>query len=210
MLTDLEEIRRLDGDLIQLNPKEEAGLRYYVAAREAPIGASKSAEMFELYLRGRDTDQIRAANSAFSLGAVVYARILYRWDLGRQEVQQRLRQATIDRVVHARLEAANFSLDLLSAAQKLWAGGLQQFLQTGDPADFPVEIKPKNLRDFKAVTEIAKGFLHPVKRGAPVSDDDEDDVPATQEPGEVVVAEMEQRNPSDVLRLLAAASQQDS
>lgn len=70
---DLE--RCIREDEIQLSPKEAHSLREWQRSNLPALAPDLQAKLFELYLRGYDTDAIRRDHRTLTLGQIVHARI---------------------------------------------------------------------------------------------------------------------------------------
>lgn len=145
-----------------LTPKEAHALRYFKTARQSEIAPSKAAEMYDLYLAGKNCDDIRRLNPGFSLGQIVHARIRDDWDLQREEHQQKLMSTAAPQVIQAQVETSLFLTDLLTAAVKLHWEAIERFLQTGDKTHLkgtPLEngASMKQIREILDTLQSATG-----------------------------------------------------
>ncbi len=135
---DLERVIREDE--IQLSPKEHHALKEWQRSRLPALAPDLQAKLFELYLRGYDTDAIRRDNKTLTLGQVVHARVVGRWDHGAREVWAILRVRVIEKTALTALDSAHVTMDLL-AANNQWIGeGARKFLQTRNLADLPIRV----------------------------------------------------------------------
>lgn len=135
---DLEKVIREDE--IQLSPKEYHALKEWQRSTLPALAPDLQAKLFELYLRGYDTDAIRRDHRTLTLGQIVHARIAGRWDHGSREVWAILRARVIEKTALTALDSAHVTMDLL-AANNQWIGdGARKFLQTRNLADLPIRV----------------------------------------------------------------------
>lgn len=145
-----------------LTPREAHALRYFKSAKQAEIAPSKAAEMYELFINGKDCEEIRKLNSGFSLGQIVHARVRDDWDLKRDGHQQRLVETVVPQVMQTQMEASLFVKDLLAAAIKLHWEKIQRYLQDGNEIHLkgtPLEggATLKQIRDIIDTLQAATG-----------------------------------------------------
>lgn len=135
---DLEKVIREDE--IQLTPKERHALATWQRSTLPSLAPDLQAKLFQLYLRGYDTDAIRKENPTLTLGQVVHARIVGRWDAGAREVWTILRSRVIEKTALTALDSAHTVMDLL-AANNVWIGeGARKYLQTRNLSDLPIRV----------------------------------------------------------------------
>lgn len=136
----------------KLPENEQAALRYWKQARQTEISVDTSNEMYELYINGKNVDEIRRLNKGFSLGQIVHAKVRDAWDARKEEHRQSLQTEVAPRVMDAQLEAADFLGDMLAASVRLYSEPIKRFLQDGNKAHLkgtPLEngLTLKQLRD---------------------------------------------------------------
>lgn len=136
----------------KLPENEQAALRYWKQARQAEVSRETSDEMYELYINGKNVDEIRRLNKGFSLGQIVHCKVRDSWDLRKEEHRQALQTEVAPRVMDAQLEAADFLGDMLAASVRLYSEPIKRFLQDGNKAHLkgtPLEngLSLKQLRD---------------------------------------------------------------
>lgn len=160
-----EEIVRDPKNQIELTEREQDVLTRWLRSKQPPIAVETSEKMFEMYLRGHDCEAIRKAHTGFSLGSILHARVMNRWDLGVEEYRQRLRSGVIDKAVTARLEAIHVTSDLISANVKYLNEGLITYFKSGNPADLPIRVE--SVRELKGLVETLQTLTAPpAKPGA--------------------------------------------
>lgn len=149
------------------DPKEQAAYKYFVAGlarRESfEIPSIKADELYVLYKNGKTCDEIRKlSGSAFSLGQVVAAKIIWGWDVKLDEYRQELLTLVPDHVKQVKLESADVISDLIAACNLKIRGQLQKYLQSGKDEDLkgtPLEkgISIKTYNDLLEMLGTATG-----------------------------------------------------
>ena len=125
---------------IRIDDKERAALAYWLASKVPELAPAKRMELMALYLRGYSTDQIRKEHPVFSLGQIVHAKIVDRWDIAVEQYAQRLRDSMIDQVALTTMETARTLVDVLAAANHFLGVKARKYLETNNPADLPFPI----------------------------------------------------------------------
>lgn len=97
------------------------------------MAASKAAEFFQVFLNGKNCEEIHRLNpNGFSLGAIVRARLEGDWDELRREHQELLMVRVRERVQQVTLETVERVANEMSASNKLVNDKIMRYLQTGD------------------------------------------------------------------------------
>jgi hypothetical protein len=123
-----------------LSKGEEYAFEYFQKSQQPPLAPSLNAKLFQLFLNGKNCEEIRRLNKDLTLGQIVWARIEGDWDQRRSDHLNSLLTETSLRVQQATLETADFVCDLLAVANREHGDRLRRYLQTGDQ---------KELGDFK-------------------------------------------------------------
>lgn len=116
----------------------------------SPIPALK---LYELFLNGNTCQQIAKARPEFSLGAIVDARLRYKWDERKEEYINSLYKNTNDRAVQIQMEAVQFVADMLAVTHKVNGEKYKKFLMTGNPADLG-DLEVGSIKQYKEVIEL--------------------------------------------------------
>ncbi len=137
----------------KLPANEQAYLRYWKQARQAELSKETSDELYELYLNGKNVDEIRRLNKGFSAGQIVHCKVRDAWDARKEEHRLALQTEVAPRVMDAQLEAADFLGDMLAASIRLYHEPIKKFLQDGNKIHLkgtPLEngFTLKQLRDI--------------------------------------------------------------
>lgn len=195
----LDEIVADPSNKIHLDDKERSALAYWQASKQPDLAPAKRVELMALYLRGYSTDQIRKEHPVFTLGQIVHAKIVDRWDLAIEQYALRLRDSMIDQVTLTTMETARTLVDVLAAANHFLGVKARKYLETNNPADLPFPID--KVRDYQALIASyqmviggpPKKVEHSVTGGAA----------PTQVQAQVVVEGEEEDEDSKVLALMA-------
>ncbi len=123
-----------------LTEREAYAYGVWCKSEQPQLAPSTNAKLFNLFLQGKSTEDIRRLNQTFSLGQIVAARIEGDWDELRRDHLEQLLKSTSLKVQQATLESAEFVCDLLAVANKEHGDKLRRYLQSGDP---------KELGDFR-------------------------------------------------------------
>jgi hypothetical protein len=115
-----------------LNERERAALAFWRGSDQAALAPSLNAKLFQLFLQGKGTEEIRRLNPQLSLGQIVAARVEGEWDARRKEHLDDLLNETSTRVKQVTMETADFVCDLLAVANREHGDKLRRYLQTGD------------------------------------------------------------------------------
>lgn len=148
-MADLQAIIDDPANKIKLDDKEAYALRHWQNSNQHEIGAAKRAEFLSLYLRGYSTDQIRKEHPTFTLGQIVHAKVIDRWDLAVLQYAERLRDSMINQVVLTTMETARTLVDTLSAVNKSIGKKARKYLETGNEADLPFPVD--KVREYQAL-----------------------------------------------------------
>ena len=143
------------------NAKEQAAYKYFLAglARKESfeIPSIKADELYVLFSNGKTCDEIRKlSGSAFSLGQVVAARIVWGWDEKLDQHRRELIALVPDHVSQTRLESADVISDLIAACNLKIRGQIQKYLQSGNDKDLigtPLE-KGVGLKTYETLLEL--------------------------------------------------------
>ena len=143
----------LDPNLI-LNDRELSAYHYWQSTQDPPIAPSTQAKMFELFLQGKELEEIRRLNPGFSLGAIAAARLQGGWDQQRDQHLQDLLGKVRGRVQQSFLETVDLFCDLLAAKNKVHRDKVLKFIQSGDER----ELADLNLGGMKGYKDIIEGL----------------------------------------------------
>lgn len=124
--------KRIETAVLRLSDRELAALRYWQASTDPELSPVTQAELFQLYLTGRDTEEIRKLYPTFSLGHIVHAKVFGDWDAKRDEYREQLLSRTAERMQQAQLESCNTLADWLFASNTLIQSKLQRYNATRD------------------------------------------------------------------------------
>lgn len=137
-----------------LNHREEAALRAHQQSREPGLAPTKSAELFELYLKGASLEQISRLNyPSLRLGQIVSAWRDGDWYGRRESYRQGLYEGIQERVKQTQAEGINFLADFMSVAHKDAGQRFQRYLQTGDITELG-DFRPMSLGAYKVAFEL--------------------------------------------------------
>lgn len=135
-----------------LTKREAHAYTIWCGTEDAPLSPALNAKLFNLFLQGKSTEEIRRLNQTLKLGAIVAARIEGRWDERREEHLDQLLSSTMQRVQQATLETADFVCDLLAVANREHGDKLRKYLQSGDESELG-EFRINNLTSLKTTIE---------------------------------------------------------
>lgn len=146
---------------LQASPKEQRAFAGWQADPVAkPVAPETAGRMLALFLKGYSCQQIRDQEPfrAFSLGAIVHARLANDWDGARAEVAANIRQSMIDQAVEVGEETSRTVLDLLSCVNKKLGKEARDYLM-GLTHELPIEVK--SVTQLKTLAELFAMTLDP-------------------------------------------------
>lgn len=120
--------------LAQLNERERYAFEQHVRKREPPLSPTLAVKLFELFLAGKNCEEIRRLNPSLGLGQIVHARIEHEWDRQRSEYTAALYGRAKERLSQVTAETALTVANMLAAKNKLIQDRLLLYLQSGDEA----------------------------------------------------------------------------
>lgn len=115
-------------------PHEKDALFEYIRSggRQAP--ASVNQPFFELFHNGCLADEIHKLNPSYSVQAIQWMRIAFKWDDTLQHTIMKNNALAIGKINKAQVDAAMLMSDLIAVATKKNQDKLRKYLQTGDEA----------------------------------------------------------------------------
>jgi hypothetical protein len=134
----------------------------------APIATSTAIDFFSLYLEGYTIKQIHERHSAWPLGALVDARVRYKWDDKKKAYLEELETQVMDRMSKIKLESLNFLADMAAVAHNEFREEMIKYLQNPDNTE-PPRNRIKSIREYKELMNIivALGALGAEGSGMP-------------------------------------------
>lgn len=152
----LEDVRN-DAYIAEMNevlsPEEKLELTTYLEKGGNPLSPETAAKFFELFLHGTNCYEIWKINKAFPYGAILDARVKYRWDNQKEEYAIRLQTDIKNKVAQAQLETADLMSDMLLAAKKRNSAKIKRYLQTGDEKELDDSLKIESLKTLRDIVE---------------------------------------------------------
>jgi hypothetical protein len=142
-------------DGVNLDEREAFAYRVWLGKNEAPISPSTQGQMFQLYLQGKNCEEIRRLNPGFQLGAIVAARVAGKWDVERTRYLETLFAGIRQRVQQSAMETTDAICDLLAAKNKFMRDRVLRFIQTGDES----LVESLKLGDIKAYKELVEALM---------------------------------------------------
>ncbi len=136
-----------------LSEGEIYAYEYWKKSSQGAVAASLNAQLFGLFLNGKNTEEIRRLNPLLTLGQIVSARIEGDWDKRRDEHLDRLLADTSGRIQQATMETSELICDMLAVANKEHGDKLRKYLQTGNEADLG-DFKVDSLGNLKQAIEV--------------------------------------------------------
>jgi hypothetical protein len=186
----------------RLSAREAYAYTIWKGTDKPLIGSTLNAQLFQLYINGKSTEEIRRLNPQLGLGEVVAAKVEGRWDDHKDDYLQKLNEGTAGRILQSTLETADFLCDALAVIRKKFGDRFQRYLQTGDEKELG-DIKLENFTQLKGVVESMQKLVgHDQKPGLVLPAQAAPPAQLTPAPERVVDAKEAGR----VLRLLAASS----
>lgn len=150
MLDEETKDKLLESDLFTV--RERMAYRRFLATEEDPIALTTQTKFFELFLMGKNCEEIRKLNAGFSLGQIIAARVESEWDRKRDEAVEALFQGAKDRVQKTMLETAMVFCDILTAKNKQYADKIMRYIQTGDEAQL-ADLQLGGIKGYKDLIE---------------------------------------------------------
>jgi hypothetical protein len=142
-------------DGVSLADREAFAYRVWLGKNESPISPSTQAQMFQLYLQGKGCEEIRRLNPGFTLGSIVAARVLGKWDAARARHMESLFVNIRQRVQQAAMETTDALCDYLAAKNKFMRDRVLRYIQTGDES----LIEGLKLGDIKGYKELVEALM---------------------------------------------------
>lgn len=133
---------------------EDKALQEWKKTKSAPIPLALSLKMYELYLNNYSLEDIwRVNGEKFPLGAIVDAKIRYKWD-ERKDIQLANLFNNIEKkVIRVKNESISMLADLLAAAHKIWGDRVAKFLQDGDISVLE-GLDPSSFKNYKEILSM--------------------------------------------------------
>jgi hypothetical protein len=150
-LTKKEQARQ--SAIAKLTDKQVLAYNFFLESAQPALAPSLNAQLFELFLTGKDCDEIRRLNPAITLGQIVAARLQGDWDLRRDEYTDSLLDRTTERVRQSTLESALLVCDMLSVVNKEHGDAMRRYLQSGDTKELP-SFRINTMQGFKYAVEV--------------------------------------------------------
>lgn len=146
----------------ELQPRELAALRHFCASDQAPLAVETQEGLLRLYLRGKTTESIRTIFPRYTLGQIVQARVVGRWDEAVEEMWRQVRARAVGAELDVVAQTKEFTADLLMATVQFLHPRIQRFIATGDVSELEgVRVEKvgdlKRILDIYAVTHQAPG-----------------------------------------------------
>lgn len=123
-----------------LDKREAGALEYFLDKRDPPLAATTAARMYTLFLEGKSPEDIRKLNPGFSLGSIVHARVVGRWDENRLSYISDLMKQVNARQLQVQLETSEVVFELMQATNKNVGDGINKYLMSRDPKDLPFKV----------------------------------------------------------------------
>jgi hypothetical protein len=123
-----------------LSKTEKTAYEDWVQSADEPLEVGICAKAFELFLNGTPLYKIASINK-LDLGALVHARIFYKWDERKNDFVNDLFSNVKQRVMQSQVEAIDFNADILTAAHKLHGGRIKNYLQSDNTEDLGETVK---------------------------------------------------------------------
>lgn len=142
----------VDLALATLSSRELHAYKIWAGSNKPSLAPSLNAKLFQLYLNGKDCEEIRRLNPQLSLGEIAAAKIQGEWGRRREEHLSQLLEETSKRVQQTSMETTDFLCDILTAANREHGDKLRRFIQTGDSKDLG-DFKIQSLASLKTVIE---------------------------------------------------------
>lgn len=117
------------------------------------LAPALNASLYQLWLMGKDTEEIRRLNPTLSLGSIVAARVDGQWDERKEEYLAALLDKAAARVQQTTLEQVDLMCDVLALARKEQGDKIKRYIQTGADADKP-DVRIDGIRTLKTAIEI--------------------------------------------------------
>ena len=115
------------------------------------IPLASALKLYELFLNGYSVNEIYRINGGkIELGAIVDARIRFKWDERKEKQLEGLYSNIDQKIIKAKNEALVYLTDSLAAAHKLMGDKVKLFLQEGDIS----LIQGMDLDKFKTYKEL--------------------------------------------------------
>jgi hypothetical protein len=136
-----------------LSKRELHAYSVWCGTEKPALASSLNMKLFQLFLQGKGTEEIRRLNPQLQLGEIVAARIEGRWDERREEHLDQLLSNASMRVQQATMETADFVCDLLAVASREHGDRLRRYLQSGDETELG-DFRVTSLGSLKTAIEM--------------------------------------------------------
>lgn len=158
-------------DLGFLTRREIAALEQHRSRKRPGLGPDLCALAFGLFLEGKSLWEVLAVKPGLELGAVVAARVEYKWDQLRAVANEQAHVELLQRSVYARVKLGTATADVACAIAE-WLQHLVQAYrkkrEANEPAEPPLGID--NLAKIGGLVDMLERLsgLKGVEPGAPV------------------------------------------
>lgn len=136
-----------------LNDEEKGVLRVHLEQGGLPLSVETSGKFFELFLTGTNCYDIWKLNRSFPFGAILDARIKYKWDKEKDDYAIRLQSQIKNKIVQAQLETADLMSDMLLATKKRSGEKLKRYLQSGNEEDLDGSLTIESIAGMQRILE---------------------------------------------------------
>lgn len=136
-----------------LTEKELEAYNYFVNLNESVPVPEEQAKLFVLFLSGKSCQEIQESNQQFSLGQVIYCRLLGEWDNRYNAYLTELLNNTMKRLQTVTLETIGFLCDLISVANAEHGEKIRNYIKTKNPEDLG-GLQITTLNGYKNAIEL--------------------------------------------------------
>lgn len=166
-----------------LDDRERHALGYLERSRAAgggyaPLSSDFSQRLFQLFLRGLTTEDIRILNPGCQLSQIVECRVVGEWDRRRATYDLQLVTDGADAVKRAQLETALLASDMLAASARINRERIHRYFLTGDQR----ELGDLTITSIRALKETLDVLMTATRQNQPQGISRPDDDPAAGAP----------------------------
>lgn len=136
-----------------LSDEEKGVLRTHLEYGGLPISLETSTKFFELFLTNTNCHDIWKLNRSFPFGAILDARIKYKWDKEKDDYAIRLQSQIKNKIIQAQLETADLMSDMLLATKKRSGAKLKRYLQSGNEEDLDGSLTIESIAGMQRILE---------------------------------------------------------
>jgi hypothetical protein len=160
---------------VKLTAQEQKALEDWERKQQPGMSPVTAANFFLLFAEGYSLEEINRSNQSWSLGCLVHARLLYKWDERLATYIEDVHKQAFERLNKFKAEAVNHILDTLLVSHKISRDEMMRYIQNPTDENLPrnARLSPRDYKDLldslERVIKIGQPAIPPPAPQTPVS-----------------------------------------